>query len=448
MKYLPKIKEICYLAWPAVIQEALSVVVSYIDTAMVGTLGANASASVGLTGSVNWLTSSIVMAFGVGILSVCAKADGAGDQKKLQIASQQSFYFVLGIGILMTIVCMIISPYLPTWLNGDEVIRHDAYMYFLITSITFLFRSSALIFASTLRSVKDMKTPMMINIYMNVVNIVLNFFLIYPSREIYGIYVIGANLGVIGAAIATSVSYVFGGVWMFFRYLHNERFDLMHQGFHFNYQVFKECVDISLPVVMERSVICFGHVTFASMIATMGVIPLAAHTIAIQAEQAFYCPGYGFQSAASTLVGNAVGEKDANKVKQTTYLICAMTSFIMLIAGILLFINARSLMGFFTPDSEVIAMGTTVLRIVSVSEPIYGVLVILEGTFNGMGDTKAPFVFSCITMWGVRIFGSYIVIHVLHMGLAQVWVMMVCDNVLRCILLLQRFLREKWRYLL
>ncbi len=448
MKYLPKMKEICYLAWPAIVQEALSVVVAYIDTAMVGTLGANASAAVGLTGTVNWLTSSIAVAFGVGILSVCAKADGANDQKKLQIASQQSLYIVLGIGIIMTIVCVSIAPYLPIWLNGDEVIRHDASMYFLITSSTFLFRSSVLIFSSTLRSVKDMTTPMMINIYMNIVNIVLNFFLIYPSREIYGIYVIGANLGVSGAAIATSFSYVFGGIWMFIRYLRNKRFGLLKTGFHFNKSVFKECMNISIPVVMERSVICFGHVTFSSMIATMGVIPLAAHTIAIQAEQAFYCPGYGFQSAAATLVGNAVGEKDMHKVKQTTYLICAMTSGLMVIAGLLLFINAQSLMSFFTPDQAVISMGTTVLRIVSVSEPIYGVLVILEGTFNGMGDTKAPFLFSCITMWGVRILGTYVVIHILHLGLAQVWVMMVCDNVLRCILLLQRFLREKWRYLL
>ncbi|MCD7892594.1 MAG: MATE family efflux transporter [Erysipelotrichaceae bacterium] len=447
MKYLPKIKEICFLAWPAIVQEALSVVVAYIDTAMVGMLGANASAAVGLTGSVNWLTSSIAVAFGVGILSVCAKVDGAKDNDKLQIAGQQSFFVVIGIGLFISIVCVLISPYLPIWLNGDDAIIHDASMYFLITSMTFLFRSSVLIFSSTLRSVKDMTTPMMINIYMNIVNIVLNFFLIYPSREIYGIYVIGANLGVSGAAIATSISYVFGGIWMFVRYLRNQRFNLIHTGFHFNAKVFKECMSISIPVAMERSVICFGHVTFSSMIATMGVVPLAAHTIAIQAEQAFYCPGYGFQSAAATLVGNAVGEKDISKVKQTTYLICAMTSGLMVIAGILLFINAASLMSFFTPDQEVISMGTTVLRIVSVSEPIYGILVILEGTFNGMGDTKAPFIFSCITMWGVRIFGTYIVIHILHLGLAQVWVMMVCDNVLRCILLLQRFLREKWKYL-
>lgn len=79
---------------------------------------------------------------------------------------------------------------------------------------------------------------------------------------------------------------------------------------------------ISIPVVMERSVICLGHVTFASLIAKLGVVSLATHSIAIQAEQAFYAPGYGFQSAASTLVGNAVGEKMNLKLKNDVSYMC------------------------------------------------------------------------------------------------------------------------------
>ena len=174
---------------------------------------------------------------------------------------------------------------------------------------------------------------------------------------------------------------------MIFRhYYQNKIFDFKHTGFHFHKPVCLECLKISIPVVMERSVICLGHVTFASLIAKLGVVSLATHSIAIQAEQAFYAPGYGFQSAASTLVGNAVGEKDESKVKRMTYLTCAITLSIMAIAGVLLFINAQNIMSIFTPDQKVIALGTRVLRIVSISEAIYGILIILEGTFNGMGD--------------------------------------------------------------
>jgi len=100
----------------------------------------------------------------------------------------------------------------------------------------------------------------------------------------------------------------------------------------------------------------------------------------------------------------------------------------------------------FTPDQKVIALGTRVLRIVSISEPIYGILIILEGTFNGMGDTKAPFVFSLITMWGIRIFGSMLMINVFSFGLESVWIMMVLDNISRCLLLSTRFLKGKWKY--
>lgn len=441
-----QMKSICHLAWPAVVQEALNVVVTYVDTAMVGALGASASAAVGLTSTVGWLVSSIAVAFGIGVLSVCAQADGANDHKRLKLAGQQAFFMTLIVGITLTIICLVISPYLPIWLNGDPAIRQNASAYFMIISIPLLLRTSVLILSSALRGVSDMKTPMLINLYMNCINIVFNFLLIYPSREVFGITIPGAGLGVVGAATATAISFTAGGIMMFVRYYRNPIFDFIHTGFHYHAAVFRDCLRVGIPVVLERSVICLGQVAFSSLIARLGVIQFAAHTIAIQAEQAFYIPGYGFQSAAATMVGNAVGEQNEKKVKQVTYLICFITFMLMLVAGIVLFIFAEELMSLFTPDRQVVAIGALVLRIVSVSEPIYGVLVILEGTFNGMGDTKAPFVYSLTTMWGIRVLGTWIMINIFHLSLEFVWLMMVCDNIARCVLLSQRFLKGKWKY--
>ena len=445
-KYQKQIKPILFLAWPAIIQEAMNVVVSYVDTAMVGALGANASAAVGLTSTVCWLVTSIAIAFGVGILAVCAQAVGANNHEKVQRTGQQALFFTLIVGLTLTVICVAIAPFLPGWLNGAPAIRKDATTYFLIISIPLLFRCTVLILSSLLRGVSDMKTPMLISLYMNLINIVFNFFLIYPTRQIFGITVYGANMGVAGAAIATAISFVAGGVMMFVRYYRNPTFNFKKTGFHFYPAEFKECLSIGIPVVLERSVICLGQVTFSSLIAKLGVVQFAAHTIAIQAEQAFYIPGYGFQSAASTLVGNAIGQKSEHRVKEVTYLICAMTVLLMIICGGLLFIFAENLMGIFTPDPEVIRLGARVLRIVSISEPFYGILVILEGTFNGMGDTKAPFVFSLITMWGIRVTGSFIMINLLNLGIEAVWVMMVIDNVSRCFLLARRFLKGGWKY--
>ena len=171
-KYQKQIKPILFLAWPAIIQEAMNVVVSYVDTAMVGALGANASAAVGLTSTVCWLVTSIAIAFGVGILAVCAQAVGANNHEKVQRTGQQALFFTLIVGLVLTVICVAIAPYLPGWLNGAPAIRKDATTYFLIISIPLLFRCTVLILSSLLRGVSDMKTPMLISLYMNLINIV------------------------------------------------------------------------------------------------------------------------------------------------------------------------------------------------------------------------------------------------------------------------------------
>lgn len=443
-----ELANIMHLAWPAVVQEAMSVVVSYVDTAMVGALGASASAAIGLTGTVNWLTMSICLGFGVGVLAVIAKADGAKDYDKMPIAGAQAFYITLIVGSLLMFICVGVSPYLPIWLNGDISIQKAASTYFFITSLPFIFKASSMILASALRGVSDMKSPMFINIGMNIINIVLNFFLIYPTREIKGYTVYGAGLGVTGAAIATAIAFVVGGIVMFIVFMNNQSLNLKKNGLHYNAKVMKECLKIGIPVVAERSVICFGHVAFSSLIASLGVIPFAAHTIAIQAEQAFYIPGYGFQSSEATLVGNAMGEKNEAKVYSTTYIIAGITAGIMTICGLALFILAPKIMTIFTPDAEVVKLGASVLRIVALSEPIFGILTILEGTFNGMGDTKAPFIYAIITMWIIRVGGSYLMINVFNYGLKAVWIMMVADNVVRWGLLLSRFIKGTWKELM
>ena len=440
-----QIRDILKLAWPAIVQEAMGVVVVYADTAMVGQLGANASAAVGLTSTFSWLLSSVCVGFGVGVLAVVAKANGSKNAEKVAHAGAQAFYTTLILGLFLTITCLMISPYLPIWLKGDPAIQKDASVYFAITSLSLIFRTAILVLASALHGVQNMKTPMIINVITNCLNIIFNFILIYPSHNYFGLTLYGANLGIKGAAIATSIAYTVGGILMFKVYFSNHKLNFKTYGIKYNQTIMSECLDISLPVVLERTVICFGHITFSSLIANLGVIPFAAHTIAIQAEQAFYIPGYGFQSSCATLVGNAIGEKNETKVKETTYTISSLSFAIMSVCGILLFIFARPIMALFTPEEQVIELGANVLRIVAFSEPIFGVLCNLEGTFNGLGDTKAPFIFSLFTMWFIRVLGTYVVINILHLGLQAVWVMMVIDNITRCGLLVTRFKRGSWK---
>ena len=430
------------MAWPAIVQEALNTIVTYIDAALIGGLGANASAAVGLTGTIFWLVSSIPSAFGVGVLSVCAQADGAKDENLIKKAGQQALFLALALGLIMMGLTLGVSPYIAEWLGGDPVILKDATTYFTITCLPMVFRICVIVLSNALRGVSDMKTPMFINLLMNVVNIVLDFFLIYPTREIFGIMVPGAGLGVLGTSIGTAVSFVFGGVAILYKFCTNKRFGFRETGFHYDKSVMKRCLDIAFPSAAKRALICFDHIIFSSMIARLGVIPFAAHTIAIQAEQAFYIPGYGLQSAAATLAGNALGEGNEKKLRKTTFNICSVAFTLMFIAGTVLFIFAEGLMSLFTPDAEVIRLGAAVLRIVAISEPLYGVMVILEGVFDGIGDTKAPVLYALITMWGIRILGSFLLINIFNLGLQAVWIMMIADNIGRCLLLLTRFLKR------
>ena len=124
-----------------------------------------------------------------------------------------------------------------------------------------------------------------------------------------------------------------------------------------------------------------------------------------------------------------------------TKTIAAIAVVLMTMTGALLFSFPGMMMSLFTEDAQVIAGGITVLRIVAVSEPMFAALIIFEGVFNGIGDTRAPFVFSIISMWGVRIVGTCLCVFFLHAGLELVWVCMVGDNVTRCLLLGHRFVK-------
>ena len=110
-----------------------------------------------------------------------------------------------------------------------------------------------------------------------------------------------------------------------------------------------------------------------------------------------------------------------------------------------LFLFAEPIMSIFTPDGAVVALGGLALRIVAVSEPFFAVLVILEGIFSGLGDTKAPFFFSLFSMWGVRVTSTWLCVTVLHLGLGAVWACMAIDNMTRFALMMTRFLRGKWK---
>jgi len=292
------------LAWPAILEQTLQTIVMYCDTAMVGSLGAQASAAVGLTTPVSWLVCSPLWALGTGFLACISRAIGAKDERTARTAAMQSMFAVVVAGAVMTLITQVISPFLPAWLQADPEIHADASAYFAITCLPMLFRASSVIFASTLRASGDTRTPMVVTSLMNVINVILNFFLIFPTRtlSVLGVEMTmpGAGLGVRGAAIASAVAYVFSGVMMFRAMLRSKRISPRGMKLHLDKPVMAQCIRVGIPVACTRVGVCLGQVVFLSQVSSLGTISLAAHSLALTAEEAIYLPGYGMQTAAAT----------------------------------------------------------------------------------------------------------------------------------------------------
>ena len=416
-------RSLIVLAIPVILEQILTTLLQYVDTAMVGRLGAAATSSVSLTTSVNWLIGSAFSAIGVAVVAIVSSAYGAGNQEKIRKVSSQIVIYILASGLVIGALAVGLSPVIPIWMQADVSIQRQASVYFGIISIPLVFRASSIICACALRAVKDTRTPFVINLIANVLNVILNYLLIYT-----------AGLGVTGAAIATAVSSVAAGVAMFIVMMKSPVLKCTKQ-IRFDRDICRETVQIGLPALATSTVSCLGHIVFASLVSSMGTTVFAAHSIALSAETLFYLPGYGLRSATSTLIGISVGEDDHDKFKVIERQSVLLTIAMMAVTGITLFVLAEPMMRIFTPDAEVIRQGARVLRLIAVSEPLYGLMIVSEGIYYGLGQTKITFIVATIGSWGIRILSTVVCVHILHTTLFEVWICMFADNTFRALAL-------------
>ena len=442
------ITTILALAWPTMLEQLMQTAVQYVDTAMVGSLGTQATAAVGATSTVNWLVGSTVSAFGVGFLSFIARACGAKDKTGAKRAVSQAVLVTLVTGLIFTAITLGFSGKIPVWMQVDESIRELASVYFFILYTPMLFRTASIILGTVLRAAGDTKSPMKIGIVVNIINVVMNFFLIYPTRELkifaWQIIMPGAGLGVIGAALASAVAFAVGGILIFIVLWHHPMVSPKGQSLKPDFDILQPCFRVAIPNMLQRFGTSLGYVAFASMINSIGEVATAAHTIANTVESAFYIPGYGMQTAAATLAGNAYGARDEKGIKELARMFIPIEIVLMMFSGSALFAFAPVLVDIFSDSAKVIALGTTVLRMVAVSEPFYGFSIIVEGMMQGVGKTKAPFVYNIMGMWIIRILGTYLCTQILDGGLVAAWGCMIFHNMFLFVLFLFCYIRGTW----
>ena len=436
------------LAWPTIVEQVMQTAVQYIDTAMVGALGTHATAAVGATGTVGWLVLSTMFALGIGFLSYIARACGAKDRESARKASAQAVFVTLTAGALGTLMPLCLSDAIPVWMQVDESIRELAASYFFILYLPMLPRAAISIFGTLLRAAGDTKTPMKVGILVNVINIVLNFLLIYPVRTVtllgQPITLWGAGWGVVGAATASAIAVTAGSIVITVALWRHPMVSPKGMSLRPDKTILAPCLRIAFPNMLQRFGVALGFVAFSAMINSIGEVATAAHTIANTVESAFYIPGYGMQTAAATLAGNAYGAKDRKRMRSLAAMFLPLEIGLMVLSGGALFLSAPALVGLFSKSAEVTALGALVLRMVAVSEPFYGFSIIIEGMMMGVGKTREPFLYNILGMWCVRIVGTFVCTQLFHMGLVSAWACMIAHNMLLFLLYLVVYFRGTW----
>ncbi|MCI8517016.1 MAG: MATE family efflux transporter [Hungatella sp.] len=422
------------LSIPTMVEEILATLLQYVDTAMVGQLGEQATASVSITTTINWLVGSIAGAIGTGILAMISRAVGSGDQERIRSLSKQALFLATGCGLVTGSVCIVLSPFIPVWMGAEPAIQAQASRYFFIISLPMVFRTWTTILGASIRATQNTRTPMVISMTANGLNVVLNYGLIY-----------GAGMGVTGAALASALSYALSGILMFAAYRRSAVLSWKWKDFQVEIPLLKECAVIGGPVLGTTVTSCMGYVVFAGLVSGMGTTIFAAHSIAVTAETIFYIPGYGLRTATSALTGAALGEKNQEKLKNTGYLSVALTVGMMCLSGLTLYLVAYPLMRLFTPSETVASLGASMLRLVALSEPFFGLMIVLEGIFYGLGRTRYAFVVETFSMWGIRIFFTFLCVRVWRLDLQAVWFCMIGDNVCKALLFALPVTRRKQR---
>ncbi len=466
------LKQVIQLSIPAVLAQISSIIMQYIDASMVGSLGATATAAIGLVSSTTWLFGGLCASAATGFSVQVAQLIGAEREKDAKDVLRHAILCTLVFGLIASAVGIGISSHLPVWLGGAEEIRGNASRYFLIYACALPAAQMRHTAGSALQCSGDMKVPSRLNIMMCGLDVVFNSFLIFPTRQISlaGIMVTmpGAGMGVTGAALGTALAEAVTAVLMLYavcfrskrlrlagrRQLCAAQADLpggvsvedsspeIPATFCFQPEYLHTALRLALPMAFEHTVMCGAHIAETRIVAPLGTVSVAANSLSVTAESLCYMPGSGIGTAATTLVGQSIGAGKPERAKRYANLAVMLGAAVMTCTGGLMFLGAPLMFSMLTPDAAIRELGVRVLRIEAFAEPLFAVSIVTAGALRGAGDTLIPSMINLASMWGVRITVASLLAP--RLGLVGVWIAMCGELCVRGLLFLVRLLRGKW----
>ncbi|MDD2954717.1 MAG: MATE family efflux transporter [Oscillospiraceae bacterium] len=445
------VKTVLLLAWPVFLEQVLLTMVQYVDTAMVGSLGAWATAAVAINQPPVNLINNLILALSIGFTALIARSLGAGDEAAAKKLVRCAVSVSVAVGIPLSLLCMALSRQIPAMLGAGEDVLDSAAAYFFINGAGMLFKSVTVVFTAVFRGYGDTKTPLYINTFVNLLNVAGNFLLIYPARTVtlFGqeVFLWGAGWQVAGAAAATALSTAVGGVVMaVMLFSRRSRIGVrLQECLYWDGHLLRLVWHISFPAMLERLTLNLGQMAQTAILTGLGTVALAASHLSLTAESLGYTPGFAFSVAATTLVGQALGAGKPELSQRYGSICCRVAVIIMCFAGVGMFLFAPQIIGLFSSDPEVVLWGTKCLKMVAVIQPIQIIPIVLTGVLRGAGDTKWAFYIVCGTMWIIRVLGSLLAVNLLGAGLMGCQFAMCCDMCARAVFFTVRFRRGKWK---
>ena len=432
-----KISLIIDLSIPSMLAQITTVMMFFIDAAMVGHLGAAQSASIGLIETTTWLMGSILSAVSVGFSVQVAHFIGANDFSNARQVFRHALVCGISFSVLMALVGVSVAPMLPFWLGGKADIAPMSSAYFLIFSLTL---PAVLVYhltAAMLKSAGEMRAPSALSIMMCCLDVLFNYLFIYML-----------GLGVTGAALGTLTAYVLTAIPMSWQAMWKNKIlalNLDHAKFAWKWKFVRNAAKISLPIAVQNILMGSAQVVSTLIVAPLGNAAIAANSFAITAESLCYMPGYGVGDAASTLIGQTYGAGRRRLCYNFAHLTIGTGMIVMAFMGMVMFVFAPEMIGFLSPVAEIRQLGTEVLRIEAFAEPFFAAAIVSYSVCVAAGDTLKPAMMSLFSMWCVRLTLAWWLSQ--SLGLRGVWIAMATELTFRGSIFLLRIWKGRWNNL-
>ena len=443
-------KDVLKLALPIFAEQLFVMSMGMVNTIMAGNIGKEAVASIGMVDSVNNIFIAFFSALAVGGTVVVAQYTGKGNFKKANGAVKQALYSAFFISIITTFVLWILRVPLFHFLFGsaDPSVMEGSLIYFNISMFTYPLIAIFMICSGVLRGAGDTKTPMKITIFMNILNVIFSYFLIY-GVEIRNMHfdVQMPALGIRGAALGIALSRAFGTIIMIFLLIRGSKVIKLTKllNFKIDRELLKPIFGVGVPSSLESLVFNGGKLITQVYIVSMGTTALAANSITGSIAGMINIPGVALSIAATTLVGQYMGKGNSKEAENSLSYVTKMSTIFLFVLGLVSLPFSRILPALYNSNTDIIKLSSRLIIINALFTPLWSVSFILPSGLKGAGDARYTLLTSLIGMWVFRITLGYVLGIPLGLGLVGVWLGMYIDWMVRGLLYFLRFKHGKWK---